>query len=249
MLNWDGLDLRIGDAHFRAVTWTAEVSTDDALVVWKYPSMIEHLARVIAEERPLRILELGIAQGGSVALLAALAPEAKVVAIDVAEEPLPALASHLERRGEQSRVRPHYGVDQGDADAVRSILREEFGGEPIDFVLDDASHELERTRRSFDTILPFVAPGGSYVIEDWSWSHHDATGLGIEAILPKGPPLTPLVVDMLMIVGSATGVLDRVDVTEMWAHARRGTADIDPERWTRSDSFYTNVPILLPEMA
>lgn len=248
MLNWDGLDLSIDGARFRAVTWTTATSTEDALIVWKYPSMIDHLARVLAEERPARILELGIAQGGSVALLAALVPDAKVVAIDVADEPVEALATHLERRGDQTRVRPYYGVDQADAEAVRAIIRDEFEGQPIDFVLDDASHELERSRRSFDTILPFVRPGGSYVLEDWSWSHHDVSGLGVEAVLPKGPPLTPLVVDMLMIVGSASGVLDRVDVTEMWAHARRGDTPIDPERWTRADSYYTNVEILAPGM-
>jgi hypothetical protein len=36
-------------------------------------------------------------------------------------------------------------------------------------VLDDASHQYEPTKASFETLFPLLRPGGLYIIKDWSW--------------------------------------------------------------------------------
>jgi hypothetical protein len=43
-----------------------------------------------------------------------------------------------------------------------------IGGGPFGLIVDDASHEGEPTRASFDLLWPLVRPGGYYVVEDWT---------------------------------------------------------------------------------
>ena len=40
-------------------------------------------------------------------------------------------------------------------------------GEPLDLVIDDASHLYGPTMASFEVLFPRLRPGGLYVIEDW----------------------------------------------------------------------------------
>jgi cephalosporin hydroxylase len=210
--------------------------------------MIEGLARVLDEIQPRRILELGIAQGGSVALLAALAPEAKVVAIDIAEQPVAALTDFIERRGDHDRVRPYFGVDQGDTEHVGRLLDQEFGAEPIDLVIDDASHRLDLSRISFDLVFPRVRPGGCFVIEDWAWAHEDLSDVDDPSIVPDGPPLTALMVEVLMTLGTPGHVLDRIDVDQSSARLWRGSAQLPSDGWRLASSYHSMGPVLAPEV-
>ena len=41
-------------------------------------------------------------------------------------------------------------------------------------MIDDASHLLMPTERSFDALFPRVRPGGAYIIEDWCAEYHTA---------------------------------------------------------------------------
>ncbi len=43
-----------------------------------------------------------------------------------------------------------------------------LGGEQWDLVVDDASHDNRLTTETLRIMWPMVAPGGAYVIEDWS---------------------------------------------------------------------------------
>ena len=80
-------ELTVGDARL----WLAAEHLDErgegpspgALVLWKTEKMVEGLRQLVHELQPLRIVELGIANGGSTALLAALAPNAKILALDI----------------------------------------------------------------------------------------------------------------------------------------------------------------------
>ena len=38
-------------------------------------------------------------------------------------------------------------------------------------MIDDASHKLDLTRRSFEMLFPLLREGGVYVIEDWAAQH------------------------------------------------------------------------------
>jgi hypothetical protein len=121
--------------------------------------------------RNANIVELGISQGGSTALASILTDPRKLVAVELEPEPVEPLEAFLRRTGRDTTTRTYYGVDQSDRSRLTEILDAEFGDEPIDLVIDDASHLLEPTRASFEVLFPRLRPGGLFVIEDWNWQH------------------------------------------------------------------------------
>ena len=174
--------------HPRAVVWVDETRfrVDDVefehsfekgssacpLYIRKQRPLIEATVELLQRQRFDNIVELGIAQGGSTALLAMVADPRKLVAVELSEDRIPALDEFIAQRCLTDVVRPWFGVDQGDRGRLASIVGDEFGGEALDLVIDDASHSYEETRASFETLFPFLRPDGVYVIEDWAWQLH-----------------------------------------------------------------------------
>ena len=268
MLEWDGHWLRVGDQWFATVDPAVFLAglheegspqrmlTEQGIVpeaaqgsphvlVWKSRSMIEQLARIIDEIDPRTIVELGIATGGSVALLGALAPQAKVVAIEIDPVPAPHLVNHIAHWDLAHRLHPHFGVDQANRDALRTILADDLGDAPLDLVIDDASHRLDLTRRSFEILYPRMRPGGCYIIEDWAWAHYDIADVIPEAAVPGGPPLTVLICELLMSLGTSNGPIDRLEVRDT-VRVWRGEAELDRESWTLAQSIRTSQPVVAP---
>jgi predicted O-methyltransferase YrrM len=101
--------------------------------------------------RPRRVLEIGVKGGGSLALWAALFPEAQVIGLDLAPPrgPLP------------DRVTVVAG-DQADRAALAALAAEHG---PLDLVIDDGSHVSDHQRASFAVLADRMAPG-LYVVED-----------------------------------------------------------------------------------
>lgn len=175
MHRWGGEVLHVGEERFiatmaAAMAWLAakergespDVAAVDpnVLTVSKSRRMMDQLVDHVSAQQPTTILELGIFSGGSTALLAELAPEATVVAVELNPKPPEILERYLDRTGNRDRVHVHYGVDQGDRSTLQDIIESDFGGRGIDLVIDDASHMLEPSRASLDAVLPYVEPGG-----------------------------------------------------------------------------------------
>jgi predicted O-methyltransferase YrrM len=198
------------------------------------------------------IFELGIAEGGSTALTALLARPRKLVAIDNEEERLAALDQFIDARGLGSVVRPYWGVDQGDAERLREIADVELAGDHLDLVIDDASHQLHLTRSSFDTLFPYLRPGGLYVIEDWSNDHvffdavvaalkdpsapwHAEATRSLQAAmagpaeerLAKPEPLSTLGIELMLARASSGYAIDEVRFGPDSIQVIRGPAPLD----------------------
>jgi hypothetical protein len=104
--------------------------------------------------RPLRVLEIGVSQGGSLQLWRKyFGPEATIFGIDV--DPRCAALDHTE-----TSVRIG---SQADA-AFLSAVVAEMGG--VDIVIDDGSHRAQHQRASFDALFPELSFGGLYIAED-----------------------------------------------------------------------------------
>jgi len=142
-------------------------STPDAFCIRKPRPLVESTVALVRRTRPARIVEVGIASGGSAALLALIAQPVGLVAIERDDTPVEALTALIAARA--LPVSTHYGVDQADRERVGAIVAAAFGSDPIDLVIDDASHRFEATRATFETLFPRLRPGGVYVIEDWNW--------------------------------------------------------------------------------
>lgn len=142
-------------------------STADRFVLLKDEAGRDRYLDLLRRHQGGRILELGIYQGGSAALAMLAAEPAKLVAIDISE-PVEALETFRTRRGLADRLRTRYRFDQADRSGLARILDDEFGDDPIDLVVDDASHLFEETVASFEVAFPRLRPGGEFVIEDWA---------------------------------------------------------------------------------
>ena len=228
----------------------ANKSTVDRFDLRKPPQLVERYIELCRTFRGAAVVELGIAAGGSTALLALLAEPRKLVSLELDPEPVPALAELIDVSDLTGRVHPYYGVDQADRGRLREILDLEFGEEPIDLVIDDASHFYAETRASFEVLFPRLRPGGLFVIEDWTADHVRYKWV-IAAMADKGSPraaeleqrlgevmkqreqgLGPFPLHRLaaelMQVCMRDQIIDEVTVDSNWVTVRRGPAPLDP---------------------
>jgi predicted O-methyltransferase YrrM len=158
VLEVDGVEYRLMDEPSRATV---------GLRLLKNREMIEGYDPVVAEFQGANCVELGIFEGGSTAFLAQVLQPRRLVAVDIAPAPVERLEAFLAARSLTDTVRTHYGVDQSDRATLTAIVAGAFDPEPLDLVIDDASHLYQPTVASFDVLFPRIRSGGLYVIEDW----------------------------------------------------------------------------------
>jgi cephalosporin hydroxylase len=224
---WEGDRLFVGDTvyEFDERTDPGYLREDrDHLIIYKSKAQLDQFAQFFAslDFRPENIFELGIWEGGSTALWNEIFRPGKHVAVDISQrgdsEPFSRWRS---ARGLDEQVKTYWGVDQIDAERLRSIISEEFE-EQLDLVVDDASHLYEPTKASFEALFPFLRPRGLYVIEDWQWEHNP------DFADPSHPwagrePLSRLVRELVEATGTLhIGAVRSLTVFSGFAAAQRG---------------------------
>jgi hypothetical protein len=128
---------------------------------------------------------------------------------------------------------------------VGEILATHFGGPVIDLVIDDASHEYAATKVLFETVFPFVRPGGAYLIEDWCGESGIAFAIDRELrrtgqVLPDdgrppSTPLTRLALELVLAKAESADVIDEVQLDTSTVLVRRGPAPLDPSGFRLDD--------------
>jgi predicted O-methyltransferase YrrM len=211
-------------------------STTDRFYMIKPRRQVERYEQFITQAVPKNIFELGIWDGGSTAFLAQLAQPAKLVAMDRMRGPCAALESFIETHDLRDTVATFYGVDQNDPERISEIVEQEYGGVSLDLVIDDASHLVEETRNSFNVLFPWLAPGGTYVVEDWSWAHHDGPFRYGER-LRRATPLSVLVFELMLVSAHHPTMIDQIVLRPGMALVRRGPEVIDPGSFDVSASY------------
>jgi predicted O-methyltransferase YrrM len=261
---------RIGETEFQCSF--EHGSETGRFFICKNRGLVEDYLAVFDEFPSPNMVELGIMDGGSVALAALAARPAKLVALELDDKRVDALDELLERLDLTDRIRAYYGVDQADRERVRAIVDEEFPDEELDLVIDDASHLLEETRVSFEALFPRLRAGGLFLIEDWNWQHRMAMAAAttladpnsrahakLERLMREGtvtatrpsaaesddPPLAQLVVELVLAQAESDEFLTEVAVSPWWIAVRRGGGDLDPATF-RLDDLYTDHLGLLP---
>ena len=111
--------------------------TDAAFYLAKPPKIV-HDYLALVKGATGNIVELGIFRGGSAALMALVAKPKRITVIDICE-PVDELDQFIADRGLHDQLRAHYRVDQSDRPALAQIMADDFGGEALDLVIDDAS--------------------------------------------------------------------------------------------------------------
>lgn len=226
-------------------------STTGHFTLLKTEEMLDRYRSISDHIRGGRVVELGIAHGGSTAWLALVLEPELLVAVDIAERRVAALDELIADRG-LDHVRPYYGIDQSDRRTLIDLVRGQLDGAPIDVVIDDASHLLMPTRASFESLFPLVRPGGLYVIEDWEVQNRAADAFVasrpkptdyedeyVAAVVaemqrqrefhPENEPVSRLVIELTLAQATWGTAIDGFSVDRHWIAVRRGTADLDPE--------------------
>ncbi len=223
-------------------------STPEQFILMKSRSMVDWYETAFAgANRPSRVLEIGIFKGGSVVLFSELWQPERLVAVDIAADPIPALDEYISRYGLSDRISALYGVDQADTETMRTILSEEFGGVPIDLVVDDGCHFYDETKAAFEAVFPFLRPGGVYVIEDWGWAHWPGEWQENGGPWPDKPALTMLALELAMLCALRFDLIESVDITAGLIVVRKGPAETIDHPFSLSDSYLTAGRVFLEE--
>jgi SAM-dependent methyltransferase len=261
----DAVEFEIDGVRF--VSGFVDRGTPDRFTLMKPASLVERYERLLREfDRP-RVVELGIAYGGSLAYFALRADPSKLVGIEYNASRLEHLDRFVESRGLRDVVRPYYGVDQRDGDRLREIITAEFRGEPIDLVVDDASHRYGATLASFETLFPAVRPGGLYVIEDWAGLHELADAFNrrlagpaageterlalliverMESGVGAETPLSRLAIEFMLAQTSDTRLIEDLTVNRHWIAVRRGPAPLPAVRFRLAEHYADTFGMVRP---
>jgi predicted O-methyltransferase YrrM len=251
---------RVGDVEFRCGFGESQ---GRRFAIRKDRTRTEEYLEFVERFQHDNIVELGIGSGGSIALTVLVAPPRKLVAIDIRPDRVEALDDLIRERGLAERVRLHYGVDQADRERLAAILENEFGEEALGLVVDDASHRLDETRTSFEALFPRLRPGGLFVIEDWNHEHLASRALA-EALTdpspelkaqfkrrlaegPPDPPLTRLVIELILVNAVSDEFVREVRVGRGCACVYRGSGELDPSTFRVADHVTNDLGILLAD--
>jgi len=118
---------------------------------------------------PVRIVEIGVQNGGSLEVLAKYFPNAaKIVGCDI----VPAC-------GALRFENPSVSVIVGNVNAAEVHGRIASEVAPLDVLIDDGSHQSNDILSAFVNYFPLIAPGGIYLIEDTATLYAEAWGGGV----------------------------------------------------------------------
>jgi len=98
-------------------------------------------------------LELGVYYGNGIITLREYLPDAELIGIDLS----------LECCNRPINNCSLYQSSQTDTTRLNQILSNH---NPLDLVIDDASHEVDKSIETFNIIFPYVSSQGIYIIED-----------------------------------------------------------------------------------
>lgn len=132
----------------------------------QYLSVYEQeLGSLAAAGKPLRLLEVGVQNGGSLELWADFLPTGStIIGLDI--DP---------RIGELAFDNP--GISALVADATDSAaIDRALGDRRFDIIIDDGSHLCRDVRATFELLYPRLALGGRFIIEDLHCSYYQSHG-------------------------------------------------------------------------
>jgi predicted O-methyltransferase YrrM len=203
-------------------------STPSRFVLPKTPEMVSAYRELGEKTSIQNVMDLGIFKGGSAVLFHLLYRPRKLLAVDISTKRVSALDAYIQEHGAGDSLKAYYGVDQSDGLRLRSLIEE-----PLDLVVDDASHALAPTRASFNALFPYVRPGGFYVIEDWGWAHWDGWAhmspdyQKSRGLYPDQPALTNFIFELVMATATSPKLVASIKLNFNMAIVERGDMAVE----------------------
>lgn len=224
-------------------------SGPDGVVLLKPQSWIETYYDLVEREKIRKVLELGVFQGGMSILMPLFEPELRYMGIEFAKDGT-SIQSLVDSLPEiRDRVRIEFGTRQSDP-SMPARVAEYFKSPELDLVIDDASHEYDESKRSFELFFPMLRPGAPYIVEDWGWAHWP--NFTPSTAFSDKPALSNLLFEVAILAASAPEIVESVEVRSAMFVVRRGPARIDAG-WKLKDNLIFNLqsgrlPMLKPSL-
>jgi hypothetical protein len=130
----------------------AAAKTDKGPSQHNYTELYERLLFQWKDD-PIKIFEIGVAEGGSLAMWQSYFPNARIFGVDILDK------SQFNNARVTTLV-----ADQANREQLQAAI-EKSGGD-IDVLLDDGGHGMEQQQVSLGFLFRHVRPGGYYIIED-----------------------------------------------------------------------------------
>ncbi len=171
-----------------------------------------------------QVLELGIRHGGSIPYLSNLCQADFIVGVDIVKED-PSIREVLDGSALAGQYELYFETEQTDEIAIPKIIEKHFSN-GLDMVVDDASHLLDETRRSFELLFPKVKPGGLYVIEDYAWAQNESFAYLAEDRFRNKPATIQIVLEITMLMTTQKDWVSKVSCDFNTITVERGKAEI-----------------------
>jgi hypothetical protein len=146
----------------------------DKWTVHSYVDIYDRLFRPLRKKK-LNVLEIGVGGyddplggGGSLRMWRTYFPKSNIFAIDIEDK-----SPHHEKR-----IKTFRGSQ--DDEKFLTDVADHIGR--IDIIIDDGSHMCPHVIKSFEVLLPRLAPGGIYVVEDTQTSYWNDYGGSTEEL-------------------------------------------------------------------
>lgn len=190
----------------------AMLKTDDQLSLWD--------RRIKKVEIPLNyVLELGIMHGGSIPYLYDICDAKFIVGVEI--EPEHSRLSCLQQSSMAGHYALYHNTDQTDSEALNNIVDKHFQS-GLDLIVDDASHYLYETRRSFEILFPKLRAGGLYVIEDHRWGHEVAFQQIAPEYWRQKPTMLQIIFEIAMYFATNPGAIQFIEMDNNTITITRG---------------------------
>ena len=212
----------------------APSSTDEAIYIHKDAAVVARIDAILEQVQPRRMIEVGVLDGGSTIYWQSKYQLERLVGFELSPA-APLLTRYLKRNGLSDTVRVHFGVSQDDAPRLHDAIAKDLEDEPVDAIIDDASHQYTETKATVEILLPFLRPGGVFIIEDWAWGHHR---LWPADLWSDRPLMSPLLSELMLICGNASEIIDRIQIDPNFVVLWRGSADLPKDRTFKLSDHY-----------
>jgi len=192
------------------------------------------------------ILELGIADGGSLPYIFDICDADFIAGVDILPED-PKIREAYERSHLRGKYSLNFETDQTDRKALNKIVTDHFKND-LDMIIDDASHFLGNTRASFEILFPHLRPGGIYVIEDYAWPHVEAFAILAGKRYAGQPMTSQLVLELTMLMSTHPNWITRVVADINTITVVKGPAKV-PDPLSIKDNTFNWAPFELGKLA
>ncbi|MFW2383965.1 MAG: class I SAM-dependent methyltransferase [Acidimicrobiales bacterium] len=201
---------------------------DGETILFKDPLFLGAYLELLKGRTIKNMVEVGVFTGGSAIFFWNLLKPVQLCCIDI-NTAADRLTDYIRDQELHDSISTYFGTDQSDRPRMNEILDEQFGSEPVDLVIDDASHLYGPSLATFEVMFPRLPPGALYILEDWKVHLEFAHGRDAEA---KEPPLHRLVQDLVDVAIVSRETISDVVLHHNFAVFTRGEGEIDPDAFS-----------------